>query len=411
MTGAQAVSVDTVYHRVMRYAALGLMTVLLASCETVPVLTSTAFPHMSDAPDTARIYYVTDRAAEAPDGYGHGRSSSMAFGQAQIGFDRLGGPADERSIRVRAVTEQLRFPTTPLPFSQRQGVIVPDRAAQAGYDQVGRALQGNVAAALDAARTDEVVLFVHGYKNDFDDALSTMANIWQAADQGAVPIAYTWPADNPGLFGYFKDRESGEFSIFHLKETLRLLAGVPGLRKIQVIAHSRGTEVATAALREMIIAARAAGQNPRRVLKIDNLVLAAPDLDFGVVRQRLIAERFAPAFERITVYMNPSDSALGLAQAVNSGTRFGRLSYDDLDATEREILARAGNVHFIDVSGVVSPRGHSYFRENPVVLSDIVSLLKTGAAPGGPGRNLSHIASNFWMLEQFPEVTFEPVDR
>ena len=125
----------------------------------------------------------------------------------------------------------------------------------------------------------------------------------------------------------------------------------------------------------------------------------------------MIAEKFGPAFGRISVYMNPSDGALGLAQAVNSGTRFGRLSYDDLDPGEREILSRVGNVHFIDVSGVVSPRGHSYFRENPVVLSDIVTLLKTGAAPGSPERNLSHIAANFWMLEQVPEVTFVPVDR
>lgn len=385
---------------------------LLVGCETVPVLTSTVFSNMSEAPDRARIYYVTDRAVDASrGGYGYSRSSSMAFGQAEVGFERLIGSPADRLIRVRGIAEKVRFPTTPLPFSLRQGAIVTDGEALAGYAQAARAFQENVGTALRASGSGEVVLFVHGYKNDFDDALSTTANIWQAGEQRALPIAYTWPADNPGLFGYFKDRESGEFSIYHLKETLRLLAGVREVRQIQVIAHSRGTDVATAALREMIIAARAAGRNPRQVLKIDNLVLAAPDLDFGVVRQRLIAERFAPAFGRITVYLNPSDGALGVAQAVNSGIRFGRLSYEDLAPGERDILSRAGNVHFIDVSGVVSPRGHSYFRENPVVLSDIVTLLQTGAGPGGPERNLSHTAANFWMLEQVPEVTFVPFDR
>lgn len=410
---AHAIGMDGLHPRLMRSLMLWVASfALLAGCETVPVLTSTVFPNMSEAPDSARVYYVTDREADdAGGGYGFARSSSMAFGQAEVGFDRLSGSEDERSIRVRGISEQVRFPTTPLPFSLRGSAIVTDGEALSGYDQAARAFQGNVSAALRAAGTDEVVVFVHGYKNDFDDALSTVANIWQAGEQSAVPIAYTWPADNPGLFGYFKDRESGEFSIFHLKETLRLLADVRGLRKIQVIAHSRGTEVATAALREMIIAVRAAGQNPRQVLKVDNLVLAAPDLDFGVVRQRLIAERFAPAFGRISVYMNPSDGALGLAQAVNSGTRFGRLSYDDLDPGERDILSRVENIQFIDVSGVVSPRGHSYFRENPVVLSDIVTLLQTGADPGSPERSLSHIAANFWMLEQVSEVTFVPVDR
>ena len=397
----------------LRHVLVSLASLfLLVGCETVPVLTSTVFPNMSEAPDRAQIYYVTDRAAdEAGAGYGFARSSSMAFGSADVGFDRLSGSAGDRLIRVHGVSERVRFPTTPLPFSLQQGRIVDDGDARSGYGRAAKAFQDEVSAALRASATDEVVLFVHGYKNDFDDALSTMANIWQAGEQRVVPIAYTWPADNPGLFGYFKDRESGEFSIFHLKETLRLLGGVRGLRRIQVIAHSRGTDVTTTALREMVIAARAAGRDPRQVLKVDNLVLAAPDLDFGVVRQRLIAEKFGPAFGRISVYMNPSDGALGLAQAVNSGTRFGRLSYDDLDPGEREILSRVGNVHFIDVSGVVSPRGHSYFRENPVVLSDIVTLLKTGAAPGSPERNLSHIAANFWMLEQVPEVTFVPVDR
>lgn len=388
---------------------------LVAACDTLPVLTETAIPGMAEAPDTGRVFYVTDRAPvqaghrRAP--YGFRRSASMAFGEAVLGFDLLAADFDDRAIRVRDVSEQVRFPATPLPIMRRTGAIRPDAAAAAAYQAAGQAFQGQVARALQARRQDQVVLFIHGYNNDFDDALTTMANIWQAAGRSAVPIAYTWPADNPGLFGYFRDRESGEFSIYHLKETLRLLAGVPGLSKIQVIAHSRGTDVASAALREMIIAARAAGRNPRQVLKIDNLVLAAPDLDFGVVRQRLIAEDFGPAFQTITVYMNPTDEALGLAQVVNSGQRFGRLAYDELSLIERQQLHQADNVHFVDVSGVVSPRGHSYFRENPVVLTDIVTLLQTDAAPGSPARNLSHLGTNFWMLEQFPATTFVPVDR
>ena len=392
-----------------------LAVLAIAACETVPLLTPIGLPADSEAPAAGTVYYVTDRTARGMGGavstYGHGRSASMAFGEAALRFDKLAVDFDSRSIRVREVTEHVRFPATPLPFTRNGDQIVTNRTALAGYEAATRAFQARVAQALRASGQDEVVVFVHGYNNDFDDALTTISNIWQATGRSAVPIAYTWPADNPGLFGYFKDRESGEFSIFHLKETLRLLADVPGLKSIQLIAHSRGTDVATSALREMIIAARAAGMNPRQVLKIDNLVLAAPDLDFDVVRQRLIAERFAPAFECITVYMNPNDGALGFAQTVNSGTRFGRLSFEDLGMSERDILNQAGNVYFVDVSGVVAPRGHSYFRENPVVLSDIVTLFRTGAPPGGPERNLSHIASNFWMLEQFPDITFVPVDR
>ncbi len=386
---------------------------LLSACDTLPVLTETVFPGMAEAPPTGQVYFVTDRAPDngADSAYGHDRSASMAFGRAVLGFDKLAVDVDDRAIRVRDVSEQVRFPATPLPFFHRSGASESDSVKWSAYQAATREFQAQVAQALRAAQVDEVVVFVHGYRNDFDDALTTTANIWQAADRSVVPIAYTWPADNPGLFGYFKDRESGEFSIFHLKETLRILAGVREVRNIHVVAHSRGTDVATAALREMIIAARAAGKNPRQVLKIDNLVLAAPDLDFDVVRQRLIAEKFGPAFGNITVYMNPSDGALGFAQTVNSGTRFGRLSYADLNPADRRILSQVDNVHFVDVSGVVSPRGHSYFRENPVVLTDIVMLLQFDAAPGSPERSLSHVAANFWMLEQFSVDTFEPADR
>lgn len=387
----------------------------ISACGTLTVLTETSFPNMAGAPSTGNVYYVTDRAPDPKETgattYSFARSPSMAFGEAVLGFDRLTFDEGSRAIRVRAVTERTRFPSTPLPVVRRGNDLVPDATSVAAYRSAEIAFQRQVSDALRRSGQDEVVVFIHGFNNAFEDALTTTVNIWQAADRTMVPVAYTWPADNPGLFGYFRDSESGEFSIFHLKETLRLLAGVPGLKDIHVIAHSRGTDVATTALREMVIAARAAGQDPRRSLKVDNLVLAAPDLDFDVVRQRLIAERFALAFGMITVYMNPMDEALGLAQAVNAGQRFGRLSYDDLSVQDRTILNAANNVHFVDVSGVVSPRGHSYFRENPVVLTDIVTLLRTDAPPESDTRNLSHVGTNFWMLEQFPETGFTPADR
>ena len=97
------------------------------------------------------------------------------------------------------------------------------------------------------------------------------------------------------MFGYFADRESGEFTIFHLKEFVRLIASSPEVERIHILAHSRGTDVTTTALRELVIEARAAGKNPRESLRIANLVLAAPDIDFDVVRQRLMAEKFGPA--------------------------------------------------------------------------------------------------------------------
>ena len=128
-----------------------------------------------------------------------------------------------------------------------------------------------------------------------------------------VPMLYSWPSGSDGLFGYLTDRESGEFTIFHLKQFLRVLASTPGLRRIHIVAHSRGAAVAFTALREMIIEDRARGLDPVESLKIENLILAAPDVSFDIVGQRLVAERFGLAFGRLTVYINQSDDALKLA--------------------------------------------------------------------------------------------------
>lgn len=363
---------------------------------------------------TPDLFYVTDRrAVEAPGlwpRYGAGRSDAMVFGQSTVrfgdgidwnglvAFSARANPREKVALRVTRNRELVRFPATPLPFARSGGQtqVVPE--ARAEYDARIRAMQKILADALRRSRRPEVVIFVHGFRAAFDDGQATLADIWHFAGRGMVPIQYSWPADNPGAFGYFQDREAGEFTVFHLKQFLTMLAGIGTLQKIHIVAHSRGADVTTTALREMIIAERAAGRDPRRTLKIDNLIMAAPDIDFGVVRQRLIAERFATAFGRITVYMNKRDNALALAQTLMSGVRMGRMSIRDMDERVRETFRLMGNVDFIDVERPGNSISHSYFRENPAVVSDIVLILRTSAAPGGPDRPLQQLEANFWAL-------------
>ena len=57
---------------------------------------------------------------------------------------------------------------------------------------------------------------------------------------------------------------------------------MPEIEKIHVAAHSRGTDIATTALRELIIETRAKGLDPRAHLKIENLVLSAADIDVDI---------------------------------------------------------------------------------------------------------------------------------
>jgi esterase/lipase superfamily enzyme len=234
--------------------------------------------------------------------------------------------------------------------------------------------------------------------NQIEDALTTTASLWHYAGRIGVPVCYSWPAGNRGVTAYLKDRESGEFTVFHLKETLRALADVPGLQAITVVAHSRGTDVATSAIRELALYDMGGGRDPRQTLKIRTLVLAAPDLDFGVVEQRLAAEGMAAAVGQVNIYLNPRDGALGVAQAISTGMRIGRISPDDLSEAQWQRLETVSNVHMIDVEGAPGRLGHVYFRDNPAVLSDVILTMRTGAVPGSAERPLERVRGNFWRL-------------
>jgi len=365
-------------------------------------------PHLKSP--RADLFYITDRQLGEDGSYSINRSASMAFGSVPVTYgNQLTWPElskisatakrDKKvNLTLGQTNELVRFPDTPLPFELKNGQPTTLPEAAQNYSNKIQQFQNRLAKELSRANRREVVLFVHGFNNKFDSSAFALADIWHFTGRIGVPVFYSWPAGNGGISGYFKDSESGNYSIFHFKETIRMLSSTPGLEKIHIVAHSRGTDVTTTGLRELVIEHRARGLNPRKSLKIENLVLAAPDLDFGVVRQRLIAEKFGPAFGQITVYINRNDGALGLSQRLASGLRFGRLTFDDLEDGEKKIFSRIKNVNFVNAPHIKGIIGHAYFRENPEVLSDIVIAIRDSARPGDRNRPLENVAVNFWEL-------------
>jgi len=359
------------------------------------------------------LFYVTDRMPETIDGslvYGSRRSASVAYGSVivEIGegvsweeLVELSGTQrrdHNPDVRVRSITELGRFPATPRPFTVVDGAPVEDPEVQSELYRAEADFLKRLRERLEKVHDKDVLVYVHGFANSFADAAQSQAETWHFLGRRGVPILYTWPAARGGLFGYFIDRESGEFTIFHLKELLRLLASSPDVERIHILAHSRGTDVVTTALRELVIEARAAGRNPRESLRIANLVLAAPDLDLDIVRQRLMAEKFGPAIGQITIYTTQGDKALSASQTLMSGVRFGRVQQSDLGERERRIFTEVTNVNIIEVQGVKGLIGHAYFRSSPSASSDLILILRGGSLPGEPDRPLRHEVLNFWTM-------------
>src|SRR4029453_16952015 len=101
------------------------------------------------------------------------------------------------------------------------------------------------------------------------------------------------------------------------------------VKKINLIGHSRGTDVVLSALRELHLEFNGAGKDTREELKLGTLVLAAPDIDFDVMVQRMATARLGRIPERFVLYVCSKDSALGFATWLfGSGGRVGKLRSD-----------------------------------------------------------------------------------
>jgi esterase/lipase superfamily enzyme len=375
----------------------------------------------------ATILFATDRAPEqrkdAGLRYGHGRSSSLAVGEAEVHFGD-GVPwavlaseslATRRRARLRPVAgacrEVARYPTAGMYTEGLGGNPEKAAALEAAVAEADAALHAVLQRQLSVSRARQVHIFVHGYNVDFDAALTTIAQVWHFTGRDGAAVAYSWPAGRGGLRGYTVDRESGEFTITHLKRFIASVAASPEVAQVNLIAHSRGSDVVLTALRELYLASGCDGEALRATLKLGQVILAAPDIDYDLVNQRVASEGVLEAASQLTVYISEKDRALGLASWLFESTlRLGRLPLLLLTPQELTRIGERPALAIIDTRTRRSDLfGHSYFYQSPAVSSDVILVLQHGAAPGSAERPLEPMGNNLWRLDDdYPQVDSGP---
>lgn len=364
------------------------------------------------------VLFMTDRAPEGgtPDQrrYGFGRSRSVGFGLAEVCIgdnvpwaDLVAASVSRHrsealALGVPRVVELGRFAETPRNLIEQPG-SAEARATDAREQAAENKFRLALAERLSHTPVKDVYLFVHGYANSFDDGVMTVAQLWHFLGRQGVPMAYSWPAGRSGLLrGYTYDRESSEFTVYHFKQMLRLIASCPDVRKVHLIGHSRGTDVVATGVRELHLELSGQGGSTREVLKLGTMVLAAPDLDFDVVVQRLTTARIGHVPERTAIYVCSNDEALGISNWLFGGIRrLGQIKSDMFSPTEIDALRRVGTPQVIDAR-VSDPGafGHDYFHSNPAVSSDIILLLRYQYRPGAEnGRPLGVNEQGFWVID------------
>ncbi|MBD9373532.1 alpha/beta hydrolase [Rhizobium sp. ARZ01] len=214
-----------------------------------------------------------------------------------------------------------------------------------------------------------VMVFVHGFNNRYEDAVFRFAQI--VHDSGAVvtPILFTWPS-RAKVFDYNYDKESTNYSRTGLERLLKVLEQEKGVKDITILAHSMGTWLAMEALRQMAI------RDGRVAAKIENVVLASPDIDIDV-----FARQWSDLGEKkpnITIFVSQDDKALALSRFISGDVqRLGQVN--PAEEPYRAQFEKAG-ITVVDLTKVKSEDSlnHGKFAESPEIVKLIGNRLVNG---------------------------------
>jgi esterase/lipase superfamily enzyme len=302
------------------------------------------------------VYYVTDRQATADkpplSPYGSARSKDLAYGTAHVSIP----PNHTAGVVEEARRWKLQF--TP---NIARDVVFLDATPMLHREFITTMKQQTAPGSSPAAVSHPALIVIHGFWTNFDEAIRRAAQMKYDIGFDGPVIVYTWPSYGDGIL-YTADENNAEWTVHHLRDFLSDFSDQVKATT-DVIAHSMGNRILAHALESV------AQRCPPVVLHLDQIVLAAPDID----RETFcgIAETITSLAKRITVYASRHDQALAISHSLHRSFRAG-------EAGTNIVVLKS--VDTIDVGDVdQSFRGHSYVFENATVLLDIASVLRGDA--------------------------------
>jgi esterase/lipase superfamily enzyme len=192
-----------------------------------------------------------------------------------------------------------------------------------------------------------VLIFVHGFNNNFQESLYRLAQIDADAGFNGTPVLFAWPSQGD-VAKYGADKEAAAYSRDYLIELLTMVTSNSQVGEIMVVAHSMGCMVTAEALRELRISRR-----DRVIARLGRVVLAAPDIDVDVFQSQVQA--IGPLNPPLTVLVSKDDTALRLSSLLGgSSTRAGALDVENPRVRDAALKAK---VRIIDISQLQSPDG------------------------------------------------------
>jgi len=317
-----------------------------ASNDSVANAPSAEPAERAEATARVSVFYLTNRRRHAgkpvADTYSGDRGEPH-FGRCEVEFTPI------------PIINQV---ASKIPFYLKSENNVVSLAEQAGpaefWEQLG--------AAAGRTSTGSVVLFVHGYNYGFERTCRMAAEMQRLLQDQATVVAFSWPS-NALPSDYVPDQADIEWSVPLLASFIGQLGDHIGNSNVQVMAHSLGS-------RGVIFALQRLGAERVERPAIGRLVLLAPDFDARTFVDLLPG--LAPLAGGITLYASGNDTPLKLSRQLSGYPRLGEAG---------EYLTVVEGMETIDVSSIgrYQLTGHEYFYFHPLVTSDLVTLLGSGA--------------------------------
>ncbi len=230
----------------------------------------------------------------------------------------------------------------------------------------------------DSETAKPPALFVHGYYIDFDKGCRRAALLQENAKIDGRMIWFSWPSDGD-IANYARDEADLYWSVPDIADAIvnlnRRFSATGG---VDVIGHSLGGRGVVLALQEI------AHRHPD--IKLGEVVLLAPDMDFGIFSRML--PHIAKIVQGITIYVSDQDRPLALSAQLHGYARLGQTGND---------ISSLSGIEVIDVSGLPneSASGHLYHIHNPAVGRDLGFLLNDDLR-AHQRSGLSRIGPNSW---------------
>jgi esterase/lipase superfamily enzyme len=188
----------------------------------------------------------------------------------------------------------------------------------------------------------EVVIFVHGYNNNFQESLYRMAQLVADGGIDVSPILFAWPSAGT-ISGYGADKEAVTYSRDSLARVLTMVADMRNVGEVGLIGHSMGAWLTAEALRQL----RLTGKD-RVIQRLHKVALVSPDIDVNVFRSQMaVIGRLDPPMKLL---VSKDDQALSIS-ALLAGSS-GRVGNLDIDDPAVQALAATRNIQIIDISNI-----------------------------------------------------------